>query len=205
MFQQAVMPEIHMKESSGRPEYQRVTIHLLGRYMLEDRREYPCRTIDISPGGIALAAPVKGKLTERVVVYLDQLGRIEGMITRTLDNGFAISMNHAAGKIDRLADRLTWLANRQYLGMAEDRRHERIIPLNKTSTIIFENGEERPTKLLDISISGSAVASDHQPKIGTKVTLGKTDGIVVRHFGGGFAVEFSRPFSDEEFSPSITL
>ena len=31
--------------------YQRVKVDLLGRYMLEDRREFPCQVIDMSPGG----------------------------------------------------------------------------------------------------------------------------------------------------------
>ncbi len=31
--------------------HQRVRTELLGRYMLSDRREYPCQTVDMSPGG----------------------------------------------------------------------------------------------------------------------------------------------------------
>ena len=31
--------------------HQRVKVALLGRYMLSDRQEYPCQTIDVSPGG----------------------------------------------------------------------------------------------------------------------------------------------------------
>ena len=60
-----------------RRRHQRVKVVLLGRYMLADRREFPCQTIDMSPGGVALFAPVKGTAGERVVAYIDQLGRIE--------------------------------------------------------------------------------------------------------------------------------
>ena len=40
-----------------RRRFQRVKIHLLGRYMLPDRREFPCQIINMSPGGLALLAP----------------------------------------------------------------------------------------------------------------------------------------------------
>jgi hypothetical protein len=41
--------------------------------------------------------------------------------------------------------------------------------------------------------------------IGTPVTVGMTRAQIVRSFPGGFAVEFLRPFSAEEFSDAIRL
>ena len=35
-----------------RRRFRRVKLSVLGRYMLEDRREFPCQTIDISPGAM---------------------------------------------------------------------------------------------------------------------------------------------------------
>src|SRR5487761_2554649 len=95
-----------------RRRHQRVKVSLLGRYMLADRREFPCQTIDMSPGGLALFAPVKGKDGERVIAYIDQIGRVEGQIVRQLDNGFALRMTMTLIKREKLADQLTWLANR---------------------------------------------------------------------------------------------
>jgi c-di-GMP-binding flagellar brake protein YcgR len=40
-----------------RRRFQRVKVHLLGRYMLPDRREFPCQVINMSPGGMAVIAP----------------------------------------------------------------------------------------------------------------------------------------------------
>ena len=57
-----------------RRRHQRVKISVLGRYMLENRREYPCQAVNMSPGGIALVAPVVGNPGERVVAYLDHIG-----------------------------------------------------------------------------------------------------------------------------------
>ena len=33
--------------------FQRVRVNLLGRYMLADRREFPCQVLDMSPGGMS--------------------------------------------------------------------------------------------------------------------------------------------------------
>ena len=44
-----------------RRRFQRVHVDLLGRYMLPDRREFPCQVVNMSPGGMALIAPVSGQ------------------------------------------------------------------------------------------------------------------------------------------------
>ena len=74
-----------------RRRHQRVKVNLLGRYMLADRREFPCQVIDMSPGGMALVAPIAGQTGERVIAYVDHLGRLEGKIARMLENGFAMT------------------------------------------------------------------------------------------------------------------
>ena len=50
--------------SSERRRNQRVRVAVLGRYMLESRQEFPCQTVDMSPGGVAMIAPVKGSIGE---------------------------------------------------------------------------------------------------------------------------------------------
>jgi PilZ domain-containing protein len=62
---------------------QRVKVDLLGRYMLEDRREFPCQVVDMSPGGMAVIAPRSGKPGERVVAYIDHVGRTRGRLYRS--------------------------------------------------------------------------------------------------------------------------
>ena len=58
-----------------RRRFQRVRVNLLGRYMLPDRREFPCQVVNMSPGGMALIAPMIGHIGERVIAYVDQIGR----------------------------------------------------------------------------------------------------------------------------------
>ena len=107
---------------------QRVNVNLLGRFMLEDRREFPCQTQNMSPGSVALTTPIVGRVGERVVAYIDHIGRIEGQIVRAYDGGFAMTINATLRKKDKLAAKLTWLANRHELNLPEDRRHDRATP-----------------------------------------------------------------------------
>ena len=75
-----------------RRRFQRVRVNLLGRYMLADRREFPCQVTDMSPGGMAVIAPVSGQVGERVIAYVDHVGRLEGVIARQFQNGFAMTI-----------------------------------------------------------------------------------------------------------------
>jgi hypothetical protein len=177
--------------SEGR-RYQRVKVDLLGRYMLEDRREFPCQVVDMSPGGMAVIAPQCGKLGERVVAYIDHVGRLEGMIARIYPSGFSMSISASQRKRDKLAAQLTWLANRNILDLPEDRRHQRVAARDQTTTVRTEAGGEEKCRIADLSVSGVAVITDNRPPIGSSVRVGKAPGRVVRHLESGFAVEFTR-------------
>ncbi len=178
--------------SQDRRRHQRVKVNLLGRYMLADRREFPCQVINMSPGGMALIAPVAGATGERVIAYVDHLGRLEGQIARLFENGFAMSISATARKRDKLAAQLTWLANRNILSLPEDRRHGRIVPRNPVGRVILPNGVNITCRIIDVSESGAGISSKERPQIGVIVTLGKVQGRVVRHLEDGFAIEFTR-------------
>jgi hypothetical protein len=177
-----------------RRRHQRVTVNLLGRYMLADHREFPCQVVDMSPGGMAIVAPIAGQPGERVIAYVDHLGRLEGKIARLIENGFAMTIAATPRKRDKLAAQLTWLANRQILNLPEDRRHGRFTPRNPIARLILANGENVTCRVVDLSASGAAIsiAPDLLPAVGSAVTIGKTAGRVVRHIENGFAIEFSR-------------
>lgn len=189
-----------------RRRHHRVPVALLGRYMLADRQEYPCQTIDASPGGVAVVAPVRGQIGERIVAYLEHVGRVEGEITRHLPQGFCFRISAAARKRDKIASQLTWLANRQALGLPEDRRHERIVPRLPATVVRLESGRELDARLIDVSLSGAAVSLEgSKPALGAAVTVGSTTAKVVRHFQGGIAVEFRLALSPDRLDENIVL
>jgi hypothetical protein len=190
--------------SEERRRFQRVAVNLLGRYMLADRREFPCQVSDMSPGGMAVTAPVSGKAGERVIAYVDHLGRLEGVIARQLPNGFAMTIAATPRKRDKLAAQLTWLANSSVLGLPEDRRHGRFTPRNPSARLVLPNGVNVSVRVVDVSQSGAAVATDHRPDIGAAVTIGKTAARVVRHLDDGIALEFVRLQHPDFVEDSVT-
>lgn len=193
------------RSMADRRRHQRVGVALLGRYMLTNRHEYPCRTLDISPGGASIIAPVKGVVGERVVVYLEHLGRIEGQIARLVSDGFAMSILATPRKREKLAAQLTWLANRHELGLPEDRKHERVTPTDPRSTMTLDDGRAYQVRLIDVSVSGAAIATDMRPSIGMPVTIGETMSMVVRHFPTGIAVEFATPIDADRLDEGLVL
>ena len=172
-------------------KYQRVKVSVLGRYMLADRREFPCQVLEMSPGDAVVIAPVPGVIGEKVIAYIDHIGRIEGTILNQMDGGFLMDIAASPRKRDKMAAQLTWLANKDILNLPEDRRHERVVPDIRHSTVVLDDGRRYNCKIIDISLSGAAIELDVRPAMGTPVTLGRMRARVVRHFQNGVAVEFA--------------
>jgi hypothetical protein len=175
----------------------RIIISLPGRYSLADRRDargerrqFACRAVNISNHEMALAAPVNGKLGERVIADIDRLGRLQGNVVRLLERGFVMTI--AASDEDRaaLADKIEWLEKHKNLEVPDERTHERFMPENPNSTLVLHDGSTMTCFVIDISVSGAAISADTVPAIGTVLAVGKAIGRVVRHFAGGFAVKF---------------
>ncbi|WP_173931540.1 PilZ domain-containing protein [Chelativorans sp. Marseille-P2723] len=182
-----------MPMRAERRRFQRVKVTLYGRYMLQDRSEHQCRVTDMSPGDAAFQAERAGSPGERVVAYLDHIGRIEGQISRVLDGGFAMTINASERKRDKLAAQLTWIVNRHELDLPQERRHERIIPRNPISTIHLPAGGHYPCRIVDLSVSGAALETEVKPPVGSQIFLASLRCEVVRHFDDGIAIEFTVP------------
>jgi hypothetical protein len=189
-----------LKKPVEPPRFQRVKVSILGRYMLSDRSEYPCQIIEMSPGDAVVIAPVSGKVGERIIAYLDHLGRVEGTVGEAIDGGFVASFVSTARKRDKLAAQLTWLANKDTLGLPEDRRHERVVPDSRHSVIVLADGRKYGCKIIDISLSGAAIEIDVRPVAGTACTLGRMSAVVTRHFENGVGVQFN---SVQEMLPVV--
>jgi hypothetical protein len=145
----------------------------------------------MSPGNVALRANRIGEPGEKVIAYIDHIGRVEGVVTRTLDDGFAMTVIASDRKREKLAAQLTWLANRHELDLPEDRRHERLQPRDPISVLQLDDGRQYQCRIIDLSLSGAAVEVGVRPAIGTQIVLGTMRGQVVRHFEEGIAIEFA--------------
>lgn len=177
---------------------QRVTVNLNGRLMLiSSQIEYDCKAVDMSPADVAFQCTAFPPLGERIVAYVDHIGRLECTVMRHVDHGFVCKLHVTDRKREKLAAQLTWLANKHKFNLPEDRRHERITPRNTRSELNLDDGRAYPCRIIDLSMSGAAVEIDVRPALGTSVRLGNMRGRVVRHFQEGVAIEFANVLSKE--------
>jgi hypothetical protein len=188
-----------------RRRHTRVQLSLPGRFMLENRQEFPCRTIDVSVGGLALQASARGEIGERIVAYFDELGRIEGNVVRHSAKGFAMTANMPATRRQKLANQLTWLINRDPLGLPVDRRHQRIAPKQTGAIIRLPDDSLVAAKILDLSASGAAVNCVKAAPLGSLIHIGRRRARVVRLFDCGMALEFTLPLTFDQFDENVVL
>ncbi|MCB1510021.1 MAG: PilZ domain-containing protein [Hyphomicrobiaceae bacterium] len=172
--------------------HKRVKMVIPGRFMRADKEEFPCRVLAISVGGADVATDQVVEPGERIVIYLDELGGIEGVAARPFSGGFAMDFKVTIRRQQKLAAQLTWLLNQAEIGAAEQRRpgHDRIKLDRKPITVVFANGDSVQCAALDVSISGAKIESPVRPPVSSEIYVSKLRARVVRHHPEGFSVQF---------------
>lgn len=172
-------------------KHRRVPLVLSGRFMREDRKEYPCTLQDISVGGAGIAAPAKVEINERLIAYFDQLGGIEAIVTRVYSDGFAVQFKISPHKREKLAAQITWLINRDAFPDEAGRQHERFGTTGKKAPLKTADGIIIDVDVLDVSASGASVATSARIPVDTPVMLGNFTAIVRRHHDQGIGLQFT--------------
>jgi hypothetical protein len=181
-----VEPPVREKRSEAR-----IALELPGRYMLSSGEEFACDTVDISSAGMYLRGSKIGRPGERVIMYLDGLGRIEGRIVRRGPNVFAIQILASPAKRERISERIRWLMKSR-TGATEERRRVAREDADYTDTVLrTEDGQEFPASLIELSLFGARIKVGARPAIGTRVVLGQKSAVVTRSSGDTLALRFA--------------
>jgi hypothetical protein len=170
--------------------HRRVPLSLAGRFMREDRKEYPCELQDISVGGAGIASAMEVKVNERIIAYFDHLGGLEAAVTRVYRDGFAVQFKVSARKREKLAAQITWLINRDAFPDEAGRQHERFGTQGRKARLRTDENITIDVDVLDISASGASVGTAARLPIGTPVLLGDFKAIVRRHHAQGLGLQF---------------
>lgn len=184
-------------------KHRRLPLALHGRFMRADRNEYTCQLKDISVSGAAIITPNAPEMGERVVVYLEHLGGLEGTVTRLLSDGFAFVFKVTEHKREKLAAQIMWLVNRDEFPDQAGRAHERVGTHGRRTTLKVEEGVIIDVELLDLSASGASIGTPARPPIGSLVIAGKTRAIVRRHHDHGIGLQFLTLLSLEALRESF--
>lgn len=186
----AEKPSIRRLEAQDRRKHRRVPWEVRVRGLTGNGEEFTCTTVDVCAGGlrINLARPLtKG---ENLVLYIDDIGRVEGVVTRVLNEiGYAVQFTVPPRKRDKIADLLTWLINKDRLGLSDEREGER--RPGGGQILARYSGKTIACAVADVSIFGVALkTAGPRPMIGDRVRIGERAGTCVRYIEGGFAVDF---------------
>lgn len=169
--------------------HRRVAISLPVRFMADDSSEHRGLLFDMSVGGISVTAETRPPVGSRIVLYIDEIGRSEGTVARHHEYGFAVRLSATQNRRDKLAERLMIHANRHRLHPEDLRAHERV-EIDQDSRCVMPDGKEAACRVLDLSLSGAALAVEHKLVVGADISIGRMRGRVVRHIPGGVAIKF---------------
>ena len=190
----------------------RIIARVPGRFSLADRRDsrgerrvFSCRAINLSGHAIGLATPITGKLGDRVIAHIDHLGKLEGKIIRVLERGFVMSVNATDDERQKLIAKIEWLEKFKDLDISDRRAERRYLPQAPHSQIMLADCKRETCLVVDYSATGVAVSADTVPVIGTVLAVGKLIGRVVRHFEGGFAVQFIERQNHEHVETRLAM
>lgn len=165
------------------------------RFLLRGDEEGTGNLLNMSECGLALTTEAVAHEGDKVIVYPQGLGRIPGRISRNFDGGFCVAFELSARESEIMKDRIAAaVEGMQFLrlGRARSRSSLRVEYNIKTMAQLENCAEPVECVIVDMSQSGARIKCGKTPEIGSRVAIGAMNGVVVRHYEGGFAVEFFR-------------
>jgi hypothetical protein len=187
----ALADHLQPEPARERRRHRRVPLSLSGTLLDSRNLEHHFAILDASAGGVRIKTDARCMMGEKVVLYCQGIGRLQGAVARRGDGELAIAMTLTPLKKEKLIEALTWQINKDELQLEETRRAERF---NATGELVCElgNGRKLQCRALDISLLGMSLAtSEKRPMLGEPVTIGRYKGTVARYTEQGFAVDFA--------------
>lgn len=182
--------EIVARLRSDRRRFRRVSVDKPGKlYLPKTTQELACFVINMSPGGALLQCDYELKASEQVVLYVDGIGRYEGMIVRVDEEGEGVRFTSTPLKRERTAEQLTVYLNRDLIDENTLRRHERITVTGSVS-VTRPGGKILVCEGMDLSLSGISLRTEEKPPVGEFVLIGPLAARVARHHADGIGLEF---------------
>lgn len=184
-------PTLRRAEGLDRRRHRRVTWQVPVRGLTGDGEEFSCMTVDVCAGGLRINLSRPMQKGDNLVLYIEGIGRVEGAVVRVLnEDGYAIEFRVPQRKREKIADTLTWLINKDKLGLKDERVAERR-PSAGQVIAVYGKGVSIACAVADVSLFGVALKTvGPRPMIGDRVQIGERVGACVRYIDGGFAVDF---------------
>ncbi len=172
-----------------RRKHRRVDLPVKARFLTEKGEECAAEVLNISAAGAMLRAKFPPAFGQTIVLYIDQIGRVEAKVVRSSNSSFAVTYPKRRAKQAKIADNLTSALNNKRRG--GDRRNNPRIPQGAPATVRLEDGREAKCSIMDISLTGASLDISPRPPLGTHLILGRMTAKVVRRHDKGVGVVFT--------------
>ncbi len=171
--------------------YQRISLNLPARIMINAVDEYEGRLINMSPGDMALISDAKVVVGDAAVIHIDGLDVIESTVARTFPDGFATSFLLSKRRRNLLIEQLMLKANPEFADGLGDRRSTlRHRDNGSRASCRLADGTSLFVTIVDTSVNGVSVDARRRPPIGSAIHIGRRRGVIVRHTPRGFVVVY---------------
>jgi hypothetical protein len=70
--------------------------------------------------------------------------------------------------------------------------------------LTLEDGSKMTCRIIDMSLSGAAIAAENRPPMRSLIMLGRVQSRVIRNLEEGFAIEFVHPQAADTLEESVT-
>lgn len=177
-----------IEDEDDRRKHHRVGLPLRARFLTETGDERAGVVLNISAGGAMVRAKFPPAFGQNVVLYIDQIGRVEGKVVRSSNECFAVNYSKRRQKQAKIADNLTSALN--YRRRGAERRNNPRIREDTPATVYLEDGRQLECSILDISLTGASIDVSPRPPLGTHLILGRMTAKVVRRHDKGVGIVF---------------
>lgn len=168
----------------------RTQMLLPGRIFCAERGlEANCLLVDISPRGAAVECPLWSAGGDKVILYVERLGRFEGTVVMRAATRISLQFHYNDVMRKKVADKIAQFVR----GQIEDSPRLRDAPriyepaINK---FVWSDGRVSDCEVADISLTGASLRTAARPPLNDLVRIGCSVARVVRYHEEGIGVEF---------------
>lgn len=177
-----------------------------GRLMVPSGEETTCSVTRITADDMHVACQLSVTPGDRVIVYLEALGRVEGTVSGLGSGSFALKTDLQVRQLERLTERLGEFLESRKSGIERRqaiRREPTAAELQENTRMKTDSNVEVPCTVLDISVTGAHLETGTRPPIGANIFVGRMTGRIVRHTTQGVGIEFIKSATGALSGPSF--
>ncbi|MEL6365532.1 MAG: PilZ domain-containing protein [Pseudomonadota bacterium] len=192
------------EDGAERRKHRRIPVSLEARFLAPDGKERDCTVVNISAGGLRLVSEHEVAKDDKVVLYVEHVGRFDCTVVRPTSNGFAVRFEIQAKKRERTVEALSRFLLQGAASGAPDgdsKRQQPRVASEANTELTLSDGTTAACKVLDISLTGASIEIENPPPVGAMVQLGRMKAKVARHHDDGAGLMFLR---DDVAEPRIT-